>query len=125
MIDKHVSPTKIARIAKMPDATVLFELRHSDHISKNVMGMTTHLSAIVIHGQYVYSIVNDLSQPESPKPRGKRMRFGTEESRDRWLDMSLNMSNKRARFSVDEILMNPSNTQLKSKIELVVTSKLW
>lgn len=125
MFEKYVSPAKIARIAKMPGATVLFELRHSDHISKNVIETTTHLSAIVIHGQYVYSIVPDFSQSESPQQRGKRRWFDTDESRDRWLDMSMNMSNKRARFSVDDILMNPSQTQLSSNIELIVTEKLF
>ncbi|CAM0064913.1 hypothetical protein VPHF86_0290 [Vibrio phage F86] len=125
MFEKFVSPAKIARISKMPDATVLFELRHSDTIVKNVVKTTTHLSAIVIHGRYVYSIVNDFSQRSSPQLRGQRRWFGTDENRDRWLDMSLNMSNKRARFSIDEILMNPTQTRMSSELELVVTEKLF
>lgn len=123
MKDKFVSTHKIARIAKMQDANLLFELRHYEHLSDNVIKNTTHLSAIVIHGMFVYTVHRDYSQKDKPQPRGRRHEFANEELRDRWLDASLNRSDKRARFSVDEILMNPDSTVMTNETELKVSLK--
>ncbi len=114
---KRVSIYKMKRIARMPDADIFFQMSQYEHLNNNSVKINNKLTAFIIRGLFLYRTVVDHSQTDDPHTMCERLEFVSQDALGRYM----NMSGRRKRFSLDDVLYGNEQCAFNKEIGLAIT----